>query len=59
MQVHYKVFYSKQIDTDGDGSITLEEWVKYASKHILEKERTLPPNPLSTDKNVTKIEFIK
>ncbi len=48
-----------QIDTDKDGSITLEEWIQYSIKHIGQKERSLPPDPLTSDANCTKEDFIR
>ena len=46
------------IDTDKSGTITLEEWIKYAVNHIMGKVKNLPKDILGPSSTASKTEFI-
>lgn len=49
----------KEMDTNKNNTITLEEWIAYAVHHIAEKVHRLPKDMLGgSNKDVTKEEFI-
>ena len=47
------------IDTDISGYITLEEWIKWATNHIMGKVASLPKDYLGEGSTVSKGEFVE